>query len=252
MALLFLNHSKRRIYRAEFGPDWESRHVHSLGKDADAKIAFGRSPIPLHVVLTLDLSDARLGLQLPGIKRLPLCYGFRFGGEPTAYRMQTQNKAELLRPNRPKVDPEFPYADYPDAFPRVPMRLAELEFDPTNPEKLPLAGVFGPAALTKAQQKAVLRNLKKSGLLDELEDEGLSPTELIEAFATRFVQGKPPGDCPNPKCTNYAHEGRMNVFALIDDPLLSGFLWGDYGWGVQLIFEICPKCFAVNASNQAT
>jgi hypothetical protein len=77
--------------------------------------------VPLRRLLTLDLSDRRLDLNL-GVPELPLLYGFHYDATVLAYeagpggiQVLVQEKTRPLR--------GFPYENYPDRFPEVPCSL---------------------------------------------------------------------------------------------------------------------------------
>src|SRR5262249_13809973 len=75
--------------------------------------------------------------------------------------------------------------------------------------------------------------------------------EFQEALSNPFMQGKPNRPCLNPKCSNHAKRGKLSVISLMPaEPVKGVHTFGRWGSGVQLIFEMCPKCYTIRVSNQ--
>jgi len=154
---------------------------------------------PLVLLYTIDLADPNFRLRIPGIRFLPLYNGIRYDSTPVYYRLRSDAEIEILRQERTTFTPEFPYPDYPESFPELPVSLdasEPIEFDrdiqkswetlwypdlpPRDPDKNELIASFG-YILRGGVHECVNRNCPKSDVntLAEfgnewLEDQGIS------------------------------------------------------------------------------
>lgn len=76
----------------------------------------------LHRLVTLDLLDPKLP-DLPKTRWLPLLYGFRYDGCRLTYRILSNSAIEIVELSPAASLADWPYADYPEAFPEVTAEL---------------------------------------------------------------------------------------------------------------------------------
>jgi hypothetical protein len=57
------------------------------------------------------------------LSAIPLFYGFTFDGCLLRYEVESQSKVNLLDLSPPRPSADFPYTNYPDVFPRIPLKL---------------------------------------------------------------------------------------------------------------------------------
>ena len=149
-------------------------------------------PHPLHRIVTLDLSDKRLGISgMTNLKYLPLVYGMRFDEFEYDYLVESDHSIRIKRSNNPKSSSDWPYEGFPDTLPRFGLRLV----DPIR------------ASLEEIQP------LTHQGFMLA------EPDEMVVIV---------------PSIADY---GGVS-------------LWGESGWGVQMIFYFTPSDRRVFATNQ--
>ena len=96
--------------------------------------------------------------------------------------------------------------------------------------------------------KPMLACPKRGMLIVAQVERYLSP---IKALSSPFMQGKPNSPCMNSKCSNWKKRGQLTTLALMPaEPLKGVHTFGRWGGGVQLIFQLCPKCCTIRVSNQ--
>ena len=83
-------------------------------------------PRPLHRMVTLDLTDDRLGVRAPDdLDQLPLVYGMCFEACALTYLLTSAQRIRL-KGGWPQTSREdWPYAGYPDTLPRLGLRLLD-------------------------------------------------------------------------------------------------------------------------------
>jgi hypothetical protein len=81
----------------------------------------------LHQLITLDLRDPSVGLQIEGLNFLPLLYGFQFDGCQLEYSLVSDNAISILKLDENRFDKSWPYSDYPARFPKIPFSLNSIE-----------------------------------------------------------------------------------------------------------------------------
>ncbi len=209
---------------------------------------------PAYLVFDLDLADPGLGLDLPGLSRLPLYYRFVWDDTLVAYRVLSDERIEFLGPRYEGAD-EIMNESHPDAFPPWGMTLRGYPYDPADLEDALLYGAaLGLDGLSPTDQDEARRRIDEH--LDMLGYDPLSEqldTPTLADYAREcpgpFIQGPPGNACPEPSCPNHEVPGSMRVLALSgDEPVPGVSLFGNKY--VQLIFEVCPACRSVYASNQ--
>jgi hypothetical protein len=83
---------------------------------------------PLLQFVNFDLSDARIGLAALRARHLPLLFCWRcpLAQAPFAYRLLPDGSVELVACETGKPENDFPYPDYPVAFPPATCDLVPL------------------------------------------------------------------------------------------------------------------------------
>lgn len=86
---------------------------------------------PLLQYARLDAGDERLSLQALDAPELPLlfCWRCALAQAPFHYRLESGGTIALTRFERGPVEADFPYPDYPAAFPAAPLRLVPVAPD---------------------------------------------------------------------------------------------------------------------------
>lgn len=219
---------------------------------------------PVHVFFDLDLSDARVGIKLPGKYNtfLPLCYALGNRGGPFQYRVVHTGKIELLSQPYPAKDRRWILQDYPEPFEQTPMALVPRKYDPTDVDDVFFCGgILGIAALNK-RQKAKLRQDFLQMYRDEYKldliaedydgDDSVTIDEIASGYHP-FTQQPPEYPCPYPECANHAAGTPLPVLAYLrpehDDSYYKALAGGDSG---QLIWQVCEKCGSVVVTNPIT
>ncbi len=211
--------------------------------------------ILIHLLHRLDLNDPAIPIVIPGVRWLPLYYCFDFRANDLGYRLVSEESLVTFFPrDDPNVtrDEEWPAADYPPEFPRSSIEVAPYPYDPTKlDDAYAWAGVFGIGRLSKTDQTAA-----KERAAQEAELLGLDAPETDEdyrdALSRPFVQGKPDVVCLNPSCPNHTQTGQLSTIALVPaEPVKGVHTFGRWGSGVQLIFQLCGRCYTIRVSNQS-
>ena len=185
---------------------------------------------PLLQVASICLADPKLpntALQIPVI---PLLYGWTCAlCESTfAYKIQHHN-IEILQYLAGPAHDDFPYANYPQAFPAIKVELCAI-----------------PAAT-----QGVIHQLNSASDMDtrshlSLANPKLSTPRHQLGGEPYFLQGYPAAT-PCPQCKDH-----MYFLAAFGNDTLNGskqgFVNNDF---VQLIYEICPSCTIVAVNNYA-
>jgi hypothetical protein len=235
-----------------------SRYGHTFGgpHDRSGTSREDCNGILIHLLHRLDLEDPAIPIAIPGVRWLPFYYCFDFRANDLGYRLVSEESLVTYFPehDRNVTDhEEWPDDDYPLEFPKSSIKVAAHDYDPTNLEDAyAWAGIFGIGKLSIANQALV-----KNRVLEELEGLGLdvpaTEQEFQEALSNPFMQGKPNASCLNPRCPNHNMKGQSTTFALMPaEPVKGVHTFGPWGAGVQLIFQMCRKCYTIRVSNQCT
>ncbi len=232
--------------------------AHTFGGPSDR---VGASPAEcggrrIHLLFRLDLSDPAVPIALPGVRFLPLYYCFDFRVNELGYRLTTDGAMTTYFPeNEPNVSghEQWPADDYPAEFPRSPARVEPVRYDPADPaDAAAFAGVFGVGGLSPENRADFGARAAEFAELFGFDPPG-TDDELAELLPAPFAQSRPSGRCPNPDCDAHRSGERLRSIALVSGEPVPGVRpWGDHGAGVQVVFESCPHCHAVLATNQAT
>lgn len=190
----------------------------------------GSEGLCVHLLYSLDLHDPRLELKLPGVQHLPLYYPFRHHASGLAYRVRTERTIQIITPPDEGVHRFWPYWDYPEHFPELPVELVPITYE--EQKTLVFASVL-PGALSEA---------------DQLLTDGYSQSfPQVEGWFN-LMQDEPGGACPNPSCL----ETHLKVFVAVPDEPVPGLrLWTrEQVECVVVLFQVCTRCGTVVASHE--
>lgn len=289
MPLSLFNPETLRCFRETAGGD---EFDHTFGGDPTAKgIRFVNVERPLHLLYRLNLADPAVGIELPGVAWLPLCYGFGYAAHhgEMIYRVINDSEIELIAPADAEFDPDFPYENYPANFPESPLRFAAQPYDPTRAEDaLSLAAIFGIDHLPEPEMQRAIQLVEKERLFDEWRTEMFSDwsdADYIRCmYKEPFMQGAPSKSCDNPSCTaEIAYRAEPHSITIPEDLYPGGGSEEDRTihmeardvrraskqvfalhqpaadetllWNdpyVQLIWQICDACGCITVLNQCT
>ena len=263
MFLAFFHQESRRVFRGRRGQP--SPFGHSFGGSTDyAGLATRKGRPPVHLLFRFNTADPAVGVTLPRVQWLPLLCAIRYGACALGYRVVSDTKVKILDQAEAKPWDDFPYEGYPEKLPVQPVVLEEARYDPDNVEDvLFYAGVFGYGALSPKQYAKLLRHVKKEKLHDLFGWE--SPEAYLEeekGGAGPFLQGPPTDGCPDPSCLNHERGELLRPFATFLEgtpyPMSATDreeirrLWGPKGGPLQINYQLCPECAAIQVSNQCT
>jgi hypothetical protein len=195
-------------------------------------VAFDLAHAPLHVLFNLDLSDPLLSFLQIEAKRLPLIFPITVDGGDISYAVRPDGGIKLFGKTPGPRAKASPYADYPAAFEKIPVRVLELGYEEYRAALLRYQ--IGPARWLREDDRKIL------------EDLGSSFTQL------GGVQEKPFGDpydrsCPDPKCQLHGAATATDIFIGIrDEPIPGLSLWNAGGEG-YIAFSVCRECKAISA-----
>ncbi|WP_145369521.1 hypothetical protein [Maioricimonas rarisocia] len=146
-------------------------------------------------------------------------------------------------------DEEFPFDNYPLEFPRVPVRVDDCGYDPTDlRDAVAFAGVFGIDELAPADYQKALAWQREYAVRNP----AASDAEVVASFCDPLVQECPSWHCLNPECRLFKSRTSILPFCVVsNDPVKGFYLFEEFG-DVQVIFEVCCECGLILASNQAT
>ena len=200
---------------------------------------------PLHLLYTFDMKDPLVPIRMRGVRYLPLYYGFVYNAGAVGYRVVSDDEIQILYMETKRVEPDFPYENYPGEFPEVPVSLTPISYE---------------------DHKTLVYYL-------ECEDYGLKK-HLSEADKTflkethypftqlggiqRMWQGVPQAPCPDKKCECHKYDFYLEVFAVVwNRPVPNVYLWDNDrstrdNLESQVIFQICPECRAIYVCNRCT
>src|SRR5262245_19110586 len=78
---------------------------------------------PLHLLYTFDTNDPLVPVQVPGVRHLPLYYCFPYNAGAVGYQVVSDNEIKILYMETKQVEPNFPYANYPNEFSETTVSL---------------------------------------------------------------------------------------------------------------------------------
>lgn len=201
--------------------------------------------VDLHLVFDFDTHDPLFPVKLPNARRLPVYYGFPYNGGAVGYSVVSDEEIVVHYMQTKKAEEGFPFEEFPSVFPRIPVRLEELEYED---QKILAFNYF----VSQPQSGLVLAPDDKR----RLKDLNYPFTQLGGVHV--MWQDIPVAECPNTKCPTRSTRPRMDVFAVIwNKPVPGVFLWDNSqeysdGCDVQLICQICRECHAIHVCNRCT
>jgi len=219
--------------------------------------------IPLLLLADIDCkqirktNDAKL---FHSLDRLPLYYCWRCSAEHLTYIIVEPKRIKVLRNEGRKNPQDFPYENYPTAFPKRPVSLVPIEY--SLAKILAVYQEVDSDWLTEEDQEFV-----KKGIAG-LRHSGFSLSDVNRhqlGGIVRLIQDHHSVGCPNPKCRRHKlfKDGdavyMKELAVLFNDPL-SGLpmveslqsLENPSHWNewVQVVYWICEECLAIAASNR--
>ena len=242
-----------RISTASSG---RSKYGHTFGGPHDRRGTSRQdcNGIHIHLLHRLDLTDPAVPVAFPGLRWLPIYYCFDFRVDDLGYRLISDDELVTFFPTddaNVTGEESWPDEDYQLEFPKSAIKVKAYDYDPANLEvAYRWAGVFGIGKLSKPDQAAARNRVAK-----DMDDLGLGEPETEEdfarAFSSPFMQGKPEDPCLNPECPNRTARGQLTSIALMPaEPVKGVHTFGRWGGGVELIVQLCPKCYCIRVSNQ--
>ncbi len=193
-----------------------------------------------------DANDARALSRFRKLSLLPIYYCWRCVGD-LSYRLVSPKTIEIYKHHGQQQGEDFPYLDYPDSFPEVPLILEPI-----------------PAHLdARVRVRAVEDHWESDDEWRDLTRElGFKTTERWRLSTARQVGGLPPllqgfelHTCQNPKCSHHNDDSSsepMRILATIhetkDLPMITEDV--SYACGVQVIAYICAVCHSLTVINR--
>jgi hypothetical protein len=202
-----------------------SDYSHRFGGEIRHKGAtFAGCDRPLTLLYTFDLADPSVRPKIPGVRFLPLFNGLRFDSSPVYYGIKSDDEIEILRQDRTKFTPSFPYTNYPDTFPELSVSL-------------------GPAEPIHYDQD--VRDTWQSWAWPDKQPRDPDKNEVIQCHDLIYNGGI--HECVNPNC----RLSNVNYLAAFHDEWLHDqgvSIWGGYE-DVVIVYYLCYSCFTVSAFN---
>ena len=148
-------------------------------------------------------------VSLPGVRYIPLVYGFQYlsNGEDFIYRVINECEIEVLAPEELRLSNEYPYSNYPSQFEEASVAFDRVDYDPTRAEDaFNYQGIFGLEQLSPQQMKRVVELAKSAWRPSDFDrsesNQHWSDEELVQIEGCEpFVQGAPSDSCENLNCT---------------------------------------------------
>lgn len=217
-------------------PGEESPYGHFFGGPAlHAGAHFEGAEAPIQLLYHLNLEDPALKALVPvgGVTWLPFYYGFQFEHCRFGYVLEASDRIRILNP-RQKFIKDWPYRDYPAAFPQTPIRIESISYE----------------------------DQKTLALMHTLEDRGIprwiSPADRDQLKAwhypftqiggyPRLLQWTQASECLNESCAAHGKRWPMQICMVVwHKPVPGVNVWGEpHGVGVQLVYQQCGSCGAI-------
>lgn len=199
---------------------------------------------PLHLLYAFDTKDPLVPVRIPRVRYLPLYYSFVYNAGAVGYQVVSDDEINILYMETTKVEPDFPYENYPAEFPETPVSLLALSYEEHKTLVYYLA-----CEDYNLQREHVSKEDKAF-----LKETGYPFTQL--GGIQRMWQDVPEAPCPNRKCEYHKYDCFLRVFAVVwNNPVPKVYLWDDdpeSNEESQTIFQICPKCGSIYACNRCT
>src|SRR5215211_6360025 len=84
---------------------------------------------PLHLLYTFDTKDPLVPLRIPRVRYLPLFYCFPYNAGAVGYQVVSDSEINILYMETKHVEPDFPYENYPNEFPEIPVALTPISYE---------------------------------------------------------------------------------------------------------------------------
>lgn len=253
MILTIFHLESHRLFHGTRGEKSPFRHKFGAAADYAGLTKYQRQP-PVHLLFRLNTADPAVGVTLAGVQWLPLLCAIRYLACDLGYRVLSDSRVKILHQTEKKAQTVYPYEDYPEKLPPKSLAFREGSYNPrTIKDGLNYAGVFGYEALSAKQYSRLLRRVEKERLPEMLGWES-AEAYLEQGNSSPFVQGRPIEDCPDQSCINHGKESSLRTLAIFEEEGKQEIrkLWGPAGENAQIIWQICPICAAIRATNQCT
>jgi|GEM_PF-1425214 len=233
------------IARAVVGADKTYAHMFG-GVPRHAGVIPKGCQQPLHLLYTLDTSDPLCPISIPSIRYLPLYYGFPYNAGALGYKVISENEIQILHMESKSIVEDFPYPNYPDAFPETPISLLPISYE----EHKTLVYIM-------ACDDYHVEDIYIQQADHDFIQRSQYPFTQFGGIQ-RLWQGAPEEPCPNGKCENHEISNFMEIFAVIwNQPVPGVYLWDNDPEfrdmvEVQTIFQICPLCHAIYVCNRSS
>lgn len=198
---------------------------------------------PLHLLYSFDTKDPLFPVRVRGVRHLPLYYCFPYNAGALGYRVVSDDEIKILYMETKRVEPDFPYENFPNEFPEKPVSLVPISYE----EHKTL--VYYLAWEDYRLDKKDLSEPDKTFI----KESGYPFTQL--GGIQRMWQDVPQAPCPDKTCENHRYNFFLEVFAVVwNQPIPNLYLWTKKRdeWEVQIIYQICPKCRAIYVCNRCT
>lgn len=233
----------------------KSPFAHSFGGGADySGLTAAKASVPVHVLFRINTDDPLVPVSLGRRTNwLPLLCAIRYGACAIGYKVVSNDKVAILRQSDTQPWDGFPYADYPETLPRENVRIGDNVYDASKPkDALFYGGIFGFDHLTEEQMRKIERLVVSKQVYDPEFDQE-TPGQFIRESCWPYVQGAPEEDCPNPNCKNHGQTSSLRTVAIFHESAKRiQKLWGPHCGNLQIIYQICSRCKAIQVTNQCT
>lgn len=254
MFLRFYHRDTRRVLRGQRGVVSPFGHAFG-GSGKYAGLTPGKGKPPVHLMFRFDTTDLAVNATVPGVRWLPLLCAVRYDACNLGYRVVSDVEVRILRMEHRK--PDKSYRDgCPDVLPSQPVSLVETPYNPDDISDVTFhAGVFGYDGLSPAQYAKVVRRAERDAPAFGY---GESVDEFLSMQCGPYFQGRPTDDCPTRACGNHGRPSSLRTVAVyIEDPIdwqkpTSPPAWWPDASGLMIVWQICPKCSAIQVTNQCT
>jgi hypothetical protein len=257
LRIALFRHGDHGIFRGT--RDIETRYGHTFGTDVDYKgLRPGARKPPVHVLMRLNSDDDAVDVRISGIRWIPLLCAIRYDACNLGYRVESDDRVKIISQEVTKAEKNSPYPGYPDRLAIRPIAFRRIPLVRSRPgDLMKILAVFGPASLSKREFSTVRQYVIRKRILRESWGYRNVDEFLREDLAWPFIQGRPKSDCPDRTCKNHGKNGTMSPFAVFEEDGPNYWesvesLWGPHSESLQIIYEYCPRCFAIFTTNQCT
>jgi len=243
-----------------FGEIGDTKYGHRFGGGEEySGFEVGDGKPPVHLLFRLNTESPVIPITLPGeIQWLPLLCACRYGATRLGYKVISDTKVRILDQAETKPWDCFPDEDFPTYLPKHCIQFGQVDYDPSDPgDVFCYSALFGYNDVTSEQLEIFEQWATEKDLYDPSEYESIE--DYVKDNHHPYTQGPPIDGCPNPRCEFHRRESSLETIAIfqakgdeVETKKLSELLWGDPYGGPQLIFQMCPKCSSICATNQAT